>query len=81
MPIKTAKIFSFGQCQAVRLPKEFHFDTKEVYISRQGESVVISSKKPTWDDFFDLESAFDDDFLKNREDSYPQERDFEVGII
>jgi len=66
-----------GQSQAVRLPKEFRFDTKEVYITRQGQNIVISAKKPTWDDFFDSESVFDDRFLNNREDMLPQERDFE----
>ena len=77
MPTKTAKIFMNGQSQAVRLPKEFRFDTTEVYIRRQGENIVISPKKPTWDDFFATESAFGDDFLNIREDTYPQERDFD----
>ena len=77
MPTKTAKIFMNGQSQAVRLPKEFRFDTTEVYIRRQGEDIVISPKKPTWDDFFATESVFGEDFLNIREDTYPQERDFD----
>ena len=77
MPTKTAKIFMNGQSQAVRLPKEFRFDTVEVYIRRQGENIVISPKKPTWDDFFATESVFGEDFLNIREDTYPQERDFD----
>jgi len=72
-----AKIFMNGRSQAVRLPKEYRFDTDEVYITKQGSNVIITEKKPTWDEFFDSESAFDDDFLKDRLDTQPQERNFD----
>ncbi len=72
-----AKIFMNGRSQAVRLPKEYRFDTDEVYITKQGSSVIITEKKPTWDEFFDSESAFDNDFLKDRLDVQPQERNFD----
>lgn len=71
-----AKIFMNGRSQAVRLPKEFRFDCDEVYITKQGDKVVISPAKPTWDDFFNQDSAFDEEFLKNRDKDAPQERDF-----
>jgi len=77
MPTQVAKIFMNGKSQAVRLPKEYRFDTEEVYISKQGQNVIISAKKPTWDEFFDSNSAFGDDFLKDRQDTQPQERDFD----
>jgi len=77
MSFQIAKIFMNGRSQAVRLPKEFRFDTDEVYITKQGQNIVISAKKPTWDEFFDSKSAFDDDFLKDRFDANPQERDFD----
>jgi len=73
---QTAKIFMNGRSQAVRLPKEYRFDTDEVYISKQGNKVIISAKEPSWDDFFDTKSSFDDTFLNDRDDSLPQERDF-----
>ena len=76
MPSQIAKIFMNGRSQAVRLPKEYRFDTDEVYISKQGQNVIISAKKPTWDEFFDSKSAFDDDFLKDRLDTIPQETEF-----
>ncbi len=53
------------------------FDTDEVYISRQGENVVISPKKPSWDEFFNSKSAFDENFLADRQDDNPQEREFD----
>ena len=77
MSTQTAKIFMNGRSQAVRLPKEYRFDTDEVYISKQGHNIIISAKKPTWDEFFDSKSSFDDDFLKDRDDTPPQERNFD----
>lgn len=77
MKPQVAKIFMNGRSQAVRLPKEFRFDTDEVYITRQGSNVIITEKKPTWDEFFDAKPAFADDFLADRIDSLPQDRDFE----
>ena len=77
MGSQIAKIFMNGRSQAVRLPKEFRFDTDEVYITKQGDNIIISAKKPSWDEFFDLKSAFNDGFLENRPDDKPQDRDFD----
>jgi antitoxin VapB len=77
MNIHTARIFMNGRSQAVRLPKEYRFDTDEVYITKQGGDVIISAKKPSWDEFFDTEPAFGDDFMKDRMDAVAQERDFD----
>jgi antitoxin VapB len=74
--MKTAKLFMNGRSQAVRLPKDFRFDCDEVFIHKQGESVILTAKKPGWDEFFDSISVFSDDFLSDREGSAPQERDF-----
>jgi len=76
MTRQTAKIISNGDSQAVYLPEAFNFATAEVYLSKQGENLIISPKKTTWDVFFDTVPAFDDDFLADREDSPPQERKF-----
>jgi antitoxin VapB len=46
MLTKAAKIFMNGRSQALRLPKEFRFDTEEVFITKQGENLIISPKKP-----------------------------------
>ena len=43
-PQPTAKLFMHGRSQAVRLPKEFRFSGSEVYVRRQGEEVVLSSR-------------------------------------
>jgi antitoxin VapB len=40
----TAKVFMSGRSQAVRLPKEYRFDTAEVYIRRTAEGVLLVPK-------------------------------------
>ena len=75
--MQIAKIFMNGRSQAVRLPKDFRFDTNEVYIRKEGDCVIISAKPPSWDEFFDTATAFGDDFMADREDRPPQERDFD----
>ena len=37
----TARVFKSGNSQAVRLPKEFRFDSEEVEILRRGDEVVV----------------------------------------
>jgi len=76
MLAETAKLFSNGRSQAVRLPKQFRFQGSEVYIRREGDEVILSAKKPSWDAFFDAPTQFDDDFLAERDNEPPQEREF-----
>lgn len=75
MAIQTAKVFSNGRSQAVRLPKAFRFDTDEVYIRQVGDEIVLSAKKPSWTAFFSQASAFGDDFLVERDNRPPQQRE------
>ena len=42
--LDTAKIFTTGRSQAVRLPKAYRFATKEVSIERQGDAVILRPK-------------------------------------
>jgi len=43
---KTAKLFMHGRSQAVRLPKEFRFEGKEVRVSKIGDKVVLEPLEP-----------------------------------
>lgn len=48
---RKAKIFWNGGSQAVRLPKEFRFEEDEVYVHREGDSVVLEPiPKRDWPD-------------------------------
>lgn len=76
MSVQVAKIFYNGRSQAVRLPKEFRFNSSEVYIRKVGENLIVSPKRPTWQEFFSMPSAFGDDFLAERDNTPPQERDW-----
>ncbi|HZC97838.1 MAG TPA: type II toxin-antitoxin system VapB family antitoxin [Bradyrhizobium sp.] len=37
----TAKLFTHGRSQAVRLPKEFRFEGKEVRVTKVGDKVIL----------------------------------------
>lgn len=59
---KIARVFMTGRSQAVRLPKEFRFDTDRVVIRREGRNVVLSSMFKDWDDYFRNAARLPDDF-------------------
>ena len=70
-----AKLFKTGRSQAVRLPKEFRFEGTEVFIRREGNNVILSEKPESWDDFFNSPAQVTDDFMENRVDLPPQNRE------
>ncbi len=76
MPIQIVKIICNGNNQLLALPKEFSFESAEVNINKQGDNLIISPKTTTWDAFFNSPSAFDEDFLNDREYALPQDREF-----
>ena len=73
-----AKLFQNGRSQAVRLPAEFRFEQKEVYIRRDPLSgdVVLSRRPGGWEDFFVLVASLDipQDFMADRHDGQAQVR-------
>jgi len=74
----TAKLFKSGRSQAVRLPKEFRFEGKEVRIRRLGQGVLLEPVKfdaKTWFEALDRHSG--DPILPDGRNQPPmQERDF-----
>ena len=71
----TAKLFRNGRSQAVRLPSKFRFEgADEVFVSRDGDKVVLSAKPPSWDDFFEADPAGAAGYLRHRKDRPPQKR-------
>lgn len=44
--MRSAKLFTHGGSQAVRLPKEFRFEGTEVYVRRVGSDIVLSALPP-----------------------------------
>ena len=76
---RTAKLFRNGRSLAVRLPAEFRFDGTEVFIRRDAQTgdVILSRRPESWKSFFELVDRSDvpQDFLSDRRDQEPQERD------
>lgn len=46
--METARIFWSGRSQAVRLPKEFRFEGKEVRIRQHGAAVILEPIPADW---------------------------------
>ncbi len=42
----TAKLFTHGRSQAVRLPKEFRFEGREVRVTKVGDRVILEPMAP-----------------------------------
>jgi antitoxin VapB len=70
-----ARVFRSGNSQAVRLPKQFRFKSKEVEIFRRGNEVVLRERAGTMERAFDLLAGLPDDFeIPDREKDKPQRR-------
>ena len=65
--MKTARIFLNGRSQAVRLPKEFRFSGKDVYINKVGNMVVLLPKDDPWAPLISSLNQFTDDFMQTRD--------------
>jgi antitoxin VapB len=71
----TAKVFRSGNSQAVRIPREFQFDTDEVDIERRGDEIILRRPVRNLRGAFDALAALSDDvFGEGREDLPPQPR-------
>ena len=75
--MRMTKVFKCGNSQAVRLPKEFQFNSNEVEIFRSNGDIVIRDIPKNLARAFKLLAEFPDDFFsKKRKDALPQKRDF-----
>jgi antitoxin VapB len=71
----TARVFRSGNSQAVRLPKQFRFRSKEVEISRRGDEIVLREKGTSMRRAFELLATLPDDFnIPGRSKDLPQKR-------
>jgi antitoxin VapB len=64
----TAKVFTTGRSQAVRIPKEYRFSCDEVLIERDGERVILTPRAKSWRDYFARAARFTDDYPDDPED-------------
>ena len=76
--MQTARIFTNGNSQAVRLPKEFRFEDEEVIIKKVGDMVILFPKRCSADTLKALLGELDPDFIIEREQPEAvEERNFD----
>ena len=72
---RKAKVFKNNRSQAVRLPKEFQFNTAEVFIRKQGADVILSPRPFDWSDYLAEGQVASSNFMEGIEDLPVQERE------
>lgn len=73
--MNTAKIFTNGRSQAIRLPKEYRFEDDEVYINKIDDIVVIMPKNKKMASLMTIINKFTDDFMDERNQPAVQTRE------
>jgi len=75
---RTAKLFTNGRSQAVRLPADLRFEGTEVFVRKDPNTgdVILSRRPESWESFFELtkQTAIPEDFMSDRNDAPPQKR-------
>ena len=74
----TAKLFTNGRSQAVRLPKDCRFEDDEVIIKKIDGIVMLIPKSRLMDAFTQSLDEFPEDFEIERNTDIPQERNPEL---
>lgn len=65
--MQTAKLFENGRSQAVRLPKEFRFNGKQVYVKKFGQAVILLPTDNPWEALTRSLDLFTEDFMETRQ--------------
>ena len=71
----TAKIFTTGRSQAVRLPKAYRFDTNEVFIEKVGNTVILRPKRNKYEWWANVQKAL------AQFEGFPEEIERERGLL
>ncbi len=61
--METAKLFWSGRSQAVRLPRAYRVDGREVRIRRRGRSIVLEPVPDSWAWLDAVAGDLDEDFV------------------
>ena len=72
---RKAKSFMNNRSQAVRLPKEFQFNTQDVFIRKEGGTVVLSPRPFDWTSYLAEGPVASANFMEHVEDLPMQERE------
>jgi len=63
MMMHSSKVFISGNSQAIRLPKEFQVNEKELFIQKVGNSIILFPKTNPWKAFEESLTEFSEDFM------------------
>jgi len=63
--MKTVKVFKSGNSLAVRIPREYQINSKELFINKIGNSIILFPQDDPWKLFKSSLNEFSDDFLKD----------------
>ena len=58
------KVFRSGNSQAVRIPREFRFRSKQVEITKRGHEIVLRERPANLSAAFELLTGFSPDFFE-----------------
>jgi antitoxin VapB len=72
---RKAKLFMNNRSQAVRLPKDFQFNTHEVFIRKEGADIVLSPRPSDWSSYLADAPVASPSFMENIEHLPVQERE------
>jgi antitoxin VapB len=70
---RKARLFLNNRNQAVRLPKDFEFQTEEVFIRKQGSDIILSPRPADWSAYLADAPVASSSFMENVDD-LPAER-------
>jgi antitoxin VapB len=73
--LDTAKVFTNGHSQAIRLPKEYRVQDSEVFVKKYEDMVILIPKNSVWSTFMSGLNGFSDDFMSERGQPEHQDRD------
>lgn len=72
----STRVFTSGNSQAIRLPKEYQVQDKELFVQKIGNTIVLFPKENPWEAFERSLTEFSDDFMsEGRNQPLMQERD------
>jgi antitoxin VapB len=64
MKTKKARVFWTGRSQAIRLPREFRFETDTVLVHREGRAVVVEPADEWPEGYVESFAGVPDDFTR-----------------
>ncbi|HUK32747.1 MAG TPA: type II toxin-antitoxin system VapB family antitoxin [Vicinamibacterales bacterium] len=73
-----ARIFKTGRSQAVRLPKDFRFDTDTVLVHREGSAVVLEPAREWPAEWIESFAGVPDDFQRPHQGVVDKRRKLEA---